>query len=192
MRTRRCHLKKTPDRRVTFRSVKPGQWFDAGIKYVWSSKNSNKTLNVSPMWRFFLPEVRRLIFNSLHSLCRISAYTSRFFHHYQRYSGLTSCGWCLSNIESFSSLLCSILNDLTSRLLPSTDSRFPKDFSVMTTVRAKKGSQFFLLSVYHELGVQQLGLEVGRSPVFLYEDQHGQPTPNMHPIFKTVNLADGK
>lgn len=63
---------------------------------------------------------------------------------------------------------------------------------MMATVRAKKGSQFFLLSVYHELGVQQLGLEVGQSPVFLYEDQHGQPTPDMHPIFNTVNLADGK
>lgn len=62
----------------------------------------------------------------------------------------------------------------------------------MTTVRAKKGSQFFLLSVYDDQGVQQLGLEVGRSPVFLYEDQHGQPTPDMYPIFKKINLADGK
>lgn len=62
----------------------------------------------------------------------------------------------------------------------------------MATVRAKKGSKFFLLSIYHELGMQQLGLEVGRSPVFLYEDQHGQPTLDMHPIFNRVNLADGK
>lgn len=115
-----------------------------------------------------------------------------FFHHYHRYLGLTSCRWCLSNIENLTSLLCSALTDLRSPLLSSTDSRFPKDFSVMATVRAKKGSQFFLLSVYHELGVQQLGLQMGRSPVFLYEDQHGQPTPDMHPIFKTVNLADGK
>lgn len=62
----------------------------------------------------------------------------------------------------------------------------------MTTVRAKKGSQFFLLSVYDDQGVQQLGLEVGRSPVFLYEDQNGQPTPEMYPIFKKINMADGK
>ncbi|KAG8006874.1 Collagen alpha-1(XI) chain, partial [Nibea albiflora] len=78
----------------------------------------------------------------------------------------------------------------TKQLFP--DSRFPENFSLMTTVRAKKGSQFFLLSVYDDQGVQQLGLEVGRSPVFLYEDQHGQPTPEMYPIFKKINLADGK
>lgn len=62
----------------------------------------------------------------------------------------------------------------------------------MATVRAKKGTQFFLLSVYDEQGVQQLGLEVGRSPVFLYEDHQGQPTPSLYPIFKKINLADGK
>lgn len=62
----------------------------------------------------------------------------------------------------------------------------------MATVRAKRGSQFFLLSVYDDQGAQQLGLEVGRSPVFLYEDKHGQPPPEMYPIFKKVNLADGK
>lgn len=62
----------------------------------------------------------------------------------------------------------------------------------MATLRAKKGSQFFLLSIYDDQGVQQLGLEVGRSPVFLYEDQHGQPAPEMYPTFKKINLADGK
>ncbi|CAG5897928.1 unnamed protein product [Menidia menidia] len=78
----------------------------------------------------------------------------------------------------------------TKQLFP--DSKFPENFSLMATVRAKKGSQFFLLSVYDEQGVQQLGLEVGRSPVFLYEDQDGQPTPELYPIFKKINLADGK
>uniref|UniRef100_A0A3Q3S7N0 Collagen, type V, alpha 3a n=1 Tax=Mastacembelus armatus TaxID=205130 RepID=A0A3Q3S7N0_9TELE len=78
----------------------------------------------------------------------------------------------------------------TKQLLP--DSKFPENFSLMATMRAKKGSQFFLLSVYDDQGVQQLGLEVGRSPVFLYEDQHGQPTPELYPIFKKINLADGK
>uniref|UniRef100_A0A665U5B0 Collagen, type V, alpha 3a n=1 Tax=Echeneis naucrates TaxID=173247 RepID=A0A665U5B0_ECHNA len=78
----------------------------------------------------------------------------------------------------------------TKQLFP--DSKFPENFSLMTTVRAKKGSQFFLLSMYDDQGVQQLGLEVGRSPVFLYEDQHGQPTPEMYPIFRKINLADGK
>ena len=62
----------------------------------------------------------------------------------------------------------------------------------MATVRAKKGTQFFLLSVYDEQGVQQLGLEVGRSPVFLYEDHQGQPSPDLYPIFKKISLADGK
>uniref|UniRef100_A0A668AYK6 Collagen, type V, alpha 3a n=1 Tax=Myripristis murdjan TaxID=586833 RepID=A0A668AYK6_9TELE len=78
----------------------------------------------------------------------------------------------------------------TKQLFP--DSPFPEDFSLMATVRAKKGTQFFLLSVYDEQGVQQLGLEVGRSPVFLYEDHQGQPTPSQYPIFKKINLADGK
>ncbi|KAF0032842.1 hypothetical protein F2P81_015132 [Scophthalmus maximus] len=78
----------------------------------------------------------------------------------------------------------------TKQLFP--DSKFPETFSLMATVRAKRGSQFFLLSVYDDQGAQQLGLEVGRSPVFLYEDQHGQPPPEMYPIFKKVNLADGK
>lgn len=71
-------------------------------------------------------------------------------------------------------------------------SEFPENFSLMTTVKAKKNSQFFLLSVYDEQGVQQLGLEMGRSPVFLYEDHKGQPSPELYPIFKKINLADGK
>uniref|UniRef100_A0A8D0D0D5 Collagen, type V, alpha 3a n=1 Tax=Sander lucioperca TaxID=283035 RepID=A0A8D0D0D5_SANLU len=80
----------------------------------------------------------------------------------------------------------------TKQLFPGNSTKFPENFSVMTTVRAKKGSQFFLLSVYDDQGVQQLGLELGRSPVFLYEDQHGQPTPELYPIFKKIDLADGK
>lgn len=62
----------------------------------------------------------------------------------------------------------------------------------MATVRAKKGTRSFLLSVYDAQGVQQVGLEVGQSPVFLYEDRQGQPAPGLHPVFKEVNLADGK
>uniref|UniRef100_A0A8C2KCV6 Collagen, type V, alpha 3a n=1 Tax=Cyprinus carpio TaxID=7962 RepID=A0A8C2KCV6_CYPCA len=72
------------------------------------------------------------------------------------------------------------------------DSAFPENFSLMTTVKAKKNSQFFLVSLYDEQGVQQLGLEMGRSPVFLYEDHKGQPAPDLYPIFKKINLADGK
>ncbi|KAG5832804.1 hypothetical protein ANANG_G00295030 [Anguilla anguilla] len=78
----------------------------------------------------------------------------------------------------------------TKQLFP--DSPFPEDFSLMTTVRAKKGAQFFLLSVYDAQGVQQLGLEVGRSPVLLYEDHQGHPSPDLYPTFKKINLADGK
>lgn len=70
--------------------------------------------------------------------------------------------------------------------------RFPENFSIMTTVKAKAGLQAFLLSIYSEQGVQQLGLELGRSPVFLYEDQSRMPTPENYPLFKGVNLADGK
>lgn len=69
---------------------------------------------------------------------------------------------------------------------------FPEDFSILATVKPKKGSQSFLLSVYNEQGIQQLGVEVGRSPVFLYEDQHGKPSPEDYPLFRSINLADGK
>lgn len=62
----------------------------------------------------------------------------------------------------------------------------------MTTVKAKAGLQAFLLSIYNEQGVQQLGLELGRSPIFLYEDQNRMPTPENYPLFKGINLADGK
>ncbi|CAG5895738.1 unnamed protein product [Menidia menidia] len=69
---------------------------------------------------------------------------------------------------------------------------FPEDFSILTTVRPKSGLQSFLLSIYNEQGVQQLGVEVGRSPVFLYEDQTGKPAPEDYPLFRSLNLADGK
>lgn len=41
-------------------------------------------------------------------------------------------------------------------------------------------------------GTQQLGVEIGRSPVFLYEDHEGQPPPELYPTFRRINLADGK
>lgn len=62
----------------------------------------------------------------------------------------------------------------------------------MALVKAQAGLQAFLLSIYSEQGVQQLGIELGRSPVFLYEDQSGKPAPEDYPLFKGVNLADGK
>ncbi|CAB1318808.1 unnamed protein product [Coregonus sp. 'balchen'] len=68
---------------------------------------------------------------------------------------------------------------------------FPEDFSILATVKPKKGSQSFLLSVYNEQGIQQLGVEVGRSPVFLYEDHTGKPSPEDYPLFRGLNLADG-
>lgn len=94
------HLKKTPNRHITFRSMNPGQQFDAGIKYVWSSRNNNK--NVSLLLRIFFT-VRRLV---LSSLCVISAFISSFFHHYHHCLGLTSSRWCLSNIGPFPAVLC--------------------------------------------------------------------------------------
>ncbi|EDL82007.1 procollagen, type XI, alpha 1, isoform CRA_d [Rattus norvegicus] len=69
---------------------------------------------------------------------------------------------------------------------------FPQDFSILFTIKPKKGTQAFLLSLYNEHGIQQLGVEVGRSPVFLFEDHTGKPTPENYPLFSTVNIADGK
>uniref|UniRef100_A0A8D0FUN6 Thrombospondin-like N-terminal domain-containing protein n=1 Tax=Strix occidentalis caurina TaxID=311401 RepID=A0A8D0FUN6_STROC len=78
----------------------------------------------------------------------------------------------------------------TRQLFP--DGSFPEDFSVLATVRARRGGQAFLLSIYDERGVQQLGVEIGLSPVFLYEDQAGRPAPELYPVFRRVNLADGR
>lgn len=69
---------------------------------------------------------------------------------------------------------------------------FPQDFSIMFTIKPKAGLQSFLLSMYNQQGIQQLGVEVGRGPIFLYEDQRGQPAPEEYPIFRSINLADGK
>ncbi|XP_030045046.1 collagen alpha-1(XI) chain-like, partial [Microcaecilia unicolor] len=69
---------------------------------------------------------------------------------------------------------------------------FPKDFSILLTIKPTKGLQSFLLSVYSEHGILQLGVEVGRSPVFLYDDQNGKPASEEYPIFKGTNIADGK
>ncbi|MEJ1278044.1 collagen type XI alpha 1 [Cricetulus griseus] len=69
---------------------------------------------------------------------------------------------------------------------------FPVDFSILFTIKPKKGTQAFLLSIYNEHGIQQLGVEVGRSPVFLFEDHNGKPSPEDYPLFSTVNIADGK
>ena len=55
-----------------------------------------------------------------------------------------------------------------------------------------EGSQAFLVSIYNEQGIQQLGLELGRSPVFLYEDHTGKPGPEEYPLFPGINLSDGK
>ncbi|KAJ8391664.1 hypothetical protein AAFF_G00086140 [Aldrovandia affinis] len=78
----------------------------------------------------------------------------------------------------------------TKQLYP--DSGFPEDFSILATVKPKKGSQPFLLSIYNGQGVQQLGVELGRSPIFLYEDHTGKPGPEDYPLFRGINLADGK
>uniref|UniRef100_A0A8C3LW89 Collagen type XI alpha 2 chain n=1 Tax=Chrysolophus pictus TaxID=9089 RepID=A0A8C3LW89_CHRPC len=78
----------------------------------------------------------------------------------------------------------------TKQLYPA--SPFPEDFSILTTVKAKKGGQSFLISIYNEQGIQQIGVEMGRSPVFLYEDHTGKPGPEDYPLFRGINLADGK
>uniref|UniRef100_F7EWE9 Collagen type V alpha 1 chain n=1 Tax=Monodelphis domestica TaxID=13616 RepID=F7EWE9_MONDO len=78
----------------------------------------------------------------------------------------------------------------TKQLYPA--SSFPEDFSILITVKAKKGNQAFLVSIYNEQGIQQIGLEMGRSPVFLYEDHMGKPGPEDYPLFRGINLSDGK
>lgn len=69
---------------------------------------------------------------------------------------------------------------------------FPEDFSILMTIKPKAGTQAFLLSVYNDKGLQQLGVEIGHTPIFLYEDQHGKPTTENYPLFRNINLSDGK
>uniref|UniRef100_A0AAY4B0I1 Fibrillar collagen NC1 domain-containing protein n=1 Tax=Denticeps clupeoides TaxID=299321 RepID=A0AAY4B0I1_9TELE len=78
----------------------------------------------------------------------------------------------------------------TKQLFPG--SAFPQDFAIIMTIKPKSGIQSFLLSLYNDQGVHQLGVEVGNSPVFLYQEQHGRPASRHYPAFQSVNLADGK
>lgn len=93
-------------------------------------------------------------------------------------------------ISPFASIIIFSQSAHSSR--PSSAGRFPENFSIMALVKAQAGLQAFLLSIYSEQGIQQLGVEMGRSPVFLYEDQNGKPSPEDYPLFRGVNLADGK
>ncbi|KAK9405139.1 collagen alpha-2XI chain-like [Crotalus adamanteus] len=69
---------------------------------------------------------------------------------------------------------------------------FPEDFSLMALLKAEPGRPAVLLSVYDRHGVQQLGIELGRSPRFLYRDQGGRPDPEELPVFRGANLTDGR
>ncbi|TRY90265.1 hypothetical protein DNTS_005122 [Danionella cerebrum] len=94
-------------------------------------------------------------------------------------------------LQNTHATVCDVYSDQLFAFL-TIDSTFPKDFSLMTTVKAKRNSHSFLLSLYDEEGIQQLGLEIGRSPTFLYSDHNWQPAPEIYPLFKKINLADGK
>lgn len=72
------------------------------------------------------------------------------------------------------------------------DGVFPEDFSILMTIKATAGVQAFILSVYNQKGLQQLGVEIGRGPVFQYEDQNGKPSPENYPLFRNVHLSDGR
>ena len=79
------------------------------------------------------------------------------------------------------------------------DRPFPKDFSIIATVRVKKRDRshkpVYLLSLLHkQLGVQ-LGIEVDQNPKFVYKDDRNNArtaSDSDHPVFDGVNLADGK
>uniref|UniRef100_S4RLG3 Laminin G domain-containing protein n=1 Tax=Petromyzon marinus TaxID=7757 RepID=S4RLG3_PETMA len=71
--------------------------------------------------------------------------------------------------------------------------KFPRDFSILTTLRTRPSLRAFLLAMYSSSSVQQLGLEVGPSPALLYEDQSGRPPPEDQPTFQEGPLInDGK
>lgn len=69
---------------------------------------------------------------------------------------------------------------------------FPKDFSIVTTVRPKNNTKGYLFSMYSGTTTREvLGLGFGEQTTFLYEDQAGLPGKDKSPVFD-VNLADGE
>ncbi|KAL7975970.1 hypothetical protein Chor_011738, partial [Crotalus horridus] len=62
----------------------------------------------------------------------------------------------------------------------------------MALLKAELGHPAILFSIYDRHGVQQLGVELGRSLRFLYRDQGGRPDPEELPVFRGANLTDGR
>ena len=68
----------------------------------------------------------------------------------------------------------------------------PEDFSIIATVRPKIDNRGFLFTIYSGLTSREsLGLESGRDPMFIYEDQDGRPGKALSPRFP-INTADGE
>ena len=81
------------------------------------------------------------------------------------------------------------LNVPTSRVFSSMHG-FPRDFSVIATVRPKKDNQGYLLAVTDLLGFVKLAVQVGTYPVLEYADEKGKPGEDS-PHF-AVELSDDK
>ncbi|XP_068025909.1 LOW QUALITY PROTEIN: collagen alpha-2(XI) chain, partial [Melanerpes formicivorus] len=97
-------------------------------------------------------------------------------------------GSCPGQAPAFRITAAAQLSAPTRQLFPG---RFPVDFSILALVKAKPGLQGSLLSIYSQDGAQQLGLELGPSPAFFYQDQQGRPRLQRL-SFQGLNLADGK
>ncbi|XP_017695642.1 PREDICTED: collagen alpha-2(XI) chain-like, partial [Lepidothrix coronata] len=69
---------------------------------------------------------------------------------------------------------------------------FPREFSVVSVLRAPPGSRPFLLSLYDGDGILRLGLELGSDPQFLYRERRRRLFPQDEPVFRGVDLADGR
>lgn len=81
------------------------------------------------------------------------------------------------------------LNKQTSRIF-SHSQGFPRDFSLIATVRPKTDNQGFLFTVVDLLGFVKLALQVGTYPVFEYADDQGKPGEES-PRF-AVELSDDR
>ena len=69
---------------------------------------------------------------------------------------------------------------------------FPKDFSIIATVRPNTGTKGFLFSMYGGTSQREvLALEISDSPYLLFEDNVGRPGRADSPRFKQ-NMADGR
>jgi hypothetical protein len=77
--------------------------------------------------------------------------------------------------------------------LKSADGNFPQDFSLLMAVRPPKGSKTVLLTIYSDVGDEQISVTLGKQVELFYRDEDGRPVENKKATVKfNVTVNDGK